>query len=114
PPAPVGASILYVPCRTRSIPNSVALAGAPTITPTLRIATCVSGFDMIPPPPPTPQPLRETAGAKTRSDPRPNGYRKCERYGVFVVVLLVVVFAGALRSTNEAISAATFVLSVAA
>src|SRR5439155_1232222 len=33
------------------IPNSVALAGAPTITPALRVATCVSGFDMIPPPP---------------------------------------------------------------
>src|SRR5256714_13095892 len=63
---------------------------------------------------PTPQPLRETGCAKTRSYPRPNGYRKYERYGVFVVVLLVVVFTGALRSTNVAISAATLVLSVAA
>src|SRR5207247_7963661 len=78
-------------------------------------APCVSGFDMIPPPPLTPQPLRETGGAKTRSDPRPNGYRKRAGYGVFVVVLLlVVVFAGDLRSTNVAISAATLVLSVVA
>src|SRR5438093_11384708 len=70
---------------------------------------------MIPPPPLTPQPLRETGGAKTRSDPRPNGYRKRARYGVFVVVLLlVVVFAGDLRSTEVAISAATLVFSVVA
>src|SRR5439155_1642777 len=70
-----------------------------------------------------------TATAKTRFDPRPNGYRNEDaghfarrhldarslRYGVFVVVPVpVVLFTGALRSTNVAISAATFVLKVAA
>src|SRR5947208_15032563 len=84
---------------------------------------------MIPPPLPTPQPVTSTATAKTRFDPRPNGYRNEDaghfarrhldarslRYGVFVVVPVpVVLFTGALRSTNVAISAATFVLKVAA
>src|SRR5439155_1257404 len=75
------------------------------------------------------QPATSTATAKTRFDPRPNGYRNEDaghfarrhldarslRYGVFVVVPVpVVLFTGALRSTNVAISAATFVLKVAA